>query len=327
MCLTAAVLIALPVDRNPWLPVVSFAAIFCGGFAALSLLTAKLRTLQRTMRDFHENRFREPILYAPSFSRDEIDSIGEIYNAMAKRIDEQKKELREGDALRRDLIANVSHDLRTPLASLRGYVETLLVKDGSLSPEERRNYLEIAARQSERLGGLVSELFELAKLEYYDFKINAEPLLLSELAQDVLQKFELAAKEKDIALALDAPAKLPLVKADIGLIERALENLIGNALKFSPALGEVRIVIIQRTSEIEIAVKDSGSGIPEHDLPFIFDRFYRVDKSRRGGSSGAGLGLAITKRIVELHGGEIKVSNSASPGACFSFALPRMDAL
>lgn len=221
--------------------------------------------------------------------------------------------------LRRDLIANVSHDLRTPLASLRGYVDTLLIKDDSLNFDKRRSYLEIVAKQSERLSHLVEQLFELAKLDFKGFEIDREPLKLDELGGDVLQKFELGAEQQEIALRFEAPDDVPFVHADIGLIERALENLIDNALKHSRAGGAVTLAIGCEQNQVRTKVTDSGDGIPEKDLPHIFDRFYRGDKSR--GTAGAGLGLAITKRIVELHGSRISVASSAESGTCFSFAL------
>ncbi|MGH8771644.1 MAG: sensor histidine kinase [Burkholderiales bacterium] len=306
-------------QQSAWLLVAAIVAIFCAGVVMFSFLTSDLRNLGRTLAEFKRSGFKEKILFGPAANEDEVASIGAIYSEMAERMIAQQRDLRDGDALRRDLIANVSHDLRTPLASLRGYIETLLVKNGSLSPEERRSYLEIAAKQSERLSVLVGELFELAKLEYDDFKIDAEATQLSELAQDVMQKFELGANKKQIRLHLDAPPKLSFVRADVRLMERALENLIENAMKYSPSGGEVRVTIAQEEDQIMVEVRDSGGGIPSEDLPFIFDRFYRVDKNRA--SSGAGLGLAITKRIVELHDSQISVTSSPKTGTCFSFAL------
>lgn len=317
----AAFALFLNDQQSAWPLVAAIVAIFCAGVVMFSFLTSDLRNLGRTLAEFKRSGFKEKIPFAPAADADEVASISAICGEMAERMIAQQRDLRDGDALRRDLIANVSHDLRTPLASLRGYVETLLVKNGSLTPEERRSYLEIAARQSEHLGVLVSELFELAKLEYENLKINREPILLSELAQDVLQKFELAANNKQIRLKLDTPARIPFASADVSLMERALENLIGNAVKYSPAGGEVRVAIAARDENLAVEVHDSGAGIPEQDLPFIFDRFYRVDKTRA--SSGAGLGLAITRRIIELHGSEISVTSSPT-GACFSFTLPAL---
>jgi signal transduction histidine kinase len=224
--------------------------------------------------------------------------------------------------LRRDMIANVSHDLRSPLAALHGYLETLLIKEQRLTRETRRNYLEIALRQSERLGTLVSELFELAKLDVKDVEINPEPLQLSELAHDVLQKFKLAAEKKRVTLELEARPDLPYVRGDIGLIERVLDNLIENALEHTEAGGEIRITMVRGDKKVAVQVADTGTGMPPEEIPHIFERSYRVDKSRASRSGGAGLGLAIAKRILELHGSEIKVESQLNIGTRFSFALP-----
>jgi two-component system OmpR family sensor kinase len=212
--------------------------------------------------------------------------------------------------LRRHLIANVSHDLRTPLAALHGYLETLLMKEDRLSAQQRKNYLKIAARQSEHLGTMVSELFELVQLDFKGFEIHPESMQLGELAQDVLQKFQIAAEKKRIALKAEIRADLPFVWADIGLIERALENLLDNALRHTPFGGVVSLAVTASDGRVAVRVSDTGSGIPAAELPHIFERFYRVDKSRTSGTGGAGLGLAIVKRIVDLHRGEIAVEST-----------------
>ena len=224
--------------------------------------------------------------------------------------------------LRRDLIANVSHDLRTPLAALHGYLETLLMKGDSLPADRRRSYLETAARQSEHLGTLIAELFELVKLDFRGFEIHPEPVQLGELAQDVLQKFVLAAEQKGIALRAEIASQLPAVVADIGLIERALDNLIGNALRHTPSGGVVSLAVTPGDGCVQVRVADTGSGIPEAEIPRIFERFYRVDKSRTTGTGGAGLGLAIVKRILDLHGAAVTVKSAPNEGAAFTFALP-----
>jgi PAS domain S-box-containing protein len=224
--------------------------------------------------------------------------------------------------LRRDLIANVSHDLRTPLAALHGYLETLLVKGASLSPEQRNGYLETAVRQSERLGTLIGELFELVKLDFRGFEIHPEPVQLGELAQDVLQKFGLAAEAKQVALKADIGPGLPSVQADMGLMERVLENLIDNALRHTPAGGAVSVAVRPRGERVQVRVADTGSGIPQAEIPHIFERFYRVDKSRAARTGGAGLGLAIVKRIMDLHAAGVEVESAPLRGAAFSFSLP-----
>jgi len=227
----------------------------------------------------------------------------------------------ENSYLRRDLIANVSHDLRTPLVSIRGYLEVLAAEGDSLEPLKRQSYLETAVRQTEHLGALIDDLFELAKLDFKGISLQRESFQLAELASDVLQKFQLLADGKQIALRLAAGAKLPPVHADLSLIERVLDNLVGNALKFSSNGGCVSISLSADARAVRVCVDDDGAGIPQADLPFIFDRFYRAPSARDRSVGGAGLGLAITKRILDLHGGSI-VAQSREKGATFRFDLP-----
>lgn len=238
-------------------------------------------------------------------------------------VEQLKNRLEEENAyLRRELIANVSHDLRTPLAALRGYLDMLLLKGEALPTETRRSYLEIAARQTDHLGTLISELFELAKLDFKGYQINPEPVHLGELAQDLMQRFQLIAAKKDISLRADIDPEVDYVRADIGLIERALDNLLENALKHTRPGGRVSLAVQRHRQWVVAQISDSGSGISEDALPHIFERFYQADRSRTIDASSAGLGLAIVKRILELHHSEIRVASSASAGTTFSFALP-----
>jgi len=222
----------------------------------------------------------------------------------------------ENSYLRRDLIANVSHDLRTPLMSIRGYLEVLASRDAHLDAGVRREYLDIALRQSENLGTLIDELFELAKLDFKGATLVTEAFRLDELASDVLQKFRLLADSRGIDLALEADAALPAVEADLGLIERVFDNLIGNALKHTPAGGHIAVSLREQAGGVCASVVDDGPGIAAADLTRIFERHYRA-----GAQPGAGLGLAITRRILELHGASIR-AEAPGVGSVFSFTLP-----
>ncbi|GAA4344380.1 AAA family ATPase [Variovorax defluvii] len=222
--------------------------------------------------------------------------------------------------LRSELIANVSHDLRTPLAALRGYLEMLAGRGEELPAATRCSYAGIALRQSEHLATLVDELFELAKLDFKGVQLARETFRLPDLAGDVLQKFQLAADRQQVALRIEAAPGLPMVDADLGLVERVLDNLIGNALRHTPAGGTVSVLLRPQAGRALVCVADTGEGIADEALPFIFDRFYRA--GRDGARGGAGLGLAIAKRIVELHEGELQVQSSPGEGCRFSFDLP-----
>ncbi len=224
-------------------------------------------------------------------------------------------------------MANVSHDLRTPLASLNGYLETLLIKKETLSEKEKVEYLQIALRHSKRLGVLIEELFELAKLDSYQKLLDPSEFSMGELIQDVIQKFKLTAQKKKVDIASDYRRKMPLAIGDIGMIQRVLENLIENALRHTPEGGRVELALMEGpfssdNKRLIVKVSDTGSGIHTEDLPYIFDRFYRKQKSRKSDGSHAGLGLAIVKRILELHGGNVTVKNKKNEGAVFTFDLP-----
>jgi predicted ATPase/signal transduction histidine kinase len=227
--------------------------------------------------------------------------------------------------LRRELIANVSHDLRSPLASLRGYLETVLLKEQALSEADRRGYLEIALRDARQMQALIDELFELVQLDFEGYRIEAEPVQLGELARDVTQKLGLEAERRRVRLDLDVDADLGLARADIWLVERALTNLLDNALAHTPPGGRIELSLRAQGAQVVLRVSDNGCGIAPEDLPHVFERFYRADKSRRRGANGAGLGLAIVKRIVELHGGRIAVDSAVGRGTSFDFALPLVD--
>jgi signal transduction histidine kinase len=295
---------------------VAFALL--AGLLLFAFITRRLRQLDHRMQSFRESDFSEtPEPVAPRAEGDEIDRLEITFQEMADRLLEQLDELRKTDKLRRELVANVSHDLKTPLTSLRGYLETLRVMD-DIEPEERRAYLETALRQTRRLGRLVNELLELARLDSATIEMRREPLALNELVQDVVQQFQLTACESSVELSCKLPPGLAMVDGDVGLISRALENLIDNGLRHTPAGGRVEVRVVTNGSHVGLVVEDSGCGIAAQDLPRVFDRFFRSEN----GDGGTGLGLAIAKRVVELHDGSIHVQSSEGEGATFELSLP-----
>jgi len=253
---------------------------------------------------------------------DEIDRLGATFQALTQRIRQQVQTLQHTDTLRRELVAHVSHDLRTPLAALHGYLETLALKDHQLTPQERRHYLDIAVRHSTRLGKLVAELFELAKLDAHETQVHPEAFSLAELVQDVVQKFQLLAQKKQQQLQAQLADDLPFIWADIGLIERVLDNLLQNALQYTAPGGTITVALTQQRYSIAVQVKDTGDGILPEELPYIFERFYRAGQGRQDAAGGVGLGLAIAKRILELHGSAIAVDSTVHGGTTFTFPLP-----
>lgn len=303
-----------------WVMLVAIGAVVAFGIWIFSYLTSRLRRLSKTVSAFRAHDF---VLEAPQqrlVVSDELDQLHNAFIDMAERISEQMQGLRQVDTLRRELITNVSHDLRTPLAALQGYLETLQLKAQSLSEAERHHYLLAATKHSQRLGKLIKDLFDLSRLDAQAVEIQTEAFLLQELAQDIVAQFEGVARDKDIRLYINADKALPFVRADIGLIERALSNLLENALKYTPPGGKVRLELHKQPSGIEVSICDTGQGIPEEDLPFVFERFYRAKGSHD--QTGSGLGLAITKRILALHQQEITVYSQPNQGSSFRFCLP-----
>ena len=297
--------------------------IFVGGLGmvAFRLLTRRLRRLEQAMTRFKEQDYmlEAPLLPQLKKPKDEIDGLQNVFVDMASRISEQFKGLKQVDTLRRELISNVSHDLRTPLAALRGYLETLQMKSASLSNTDKERYLAVASRQSERLGELVSDLFDLSRFDAEAVQAELELFPLQELAQDVVLKFQDHALNKGIALKFEPDSDLPQVKIDLGLIERVLTNLIDNAIKHTPAGGEVKLELRREQGGILLCVRDTGRGIPEKDREFIFERYYRASNER--GNEGAGLGLAISQRIAQLHGAAIWLESNQPQGSCFCLRL------
>jgi len=305
--------------------VAAVAAVIFALVAALLLfnaLTRRLRNLAGSMEAFKRSDFSADVQLPEhrSAGGDEVDRLTETFEEMSERIILQVNKLREVDLLRRELIANVSHDLRTPLASLQGYLDTLLLKEGQLTPEEQRRFLETASKHSERLGKLVSELFELAKLDAQVTPIRVESFSIAELVQDVVMKFQLRAEQAGVTLTAEVTPDLPLVSGDIALMERVLENLLDNAIRYTPAGGRVTVSIVRQDSKLSVRVSDTGRGIAEESLPYIFDRFYRGD-SADNRDGGAGLGLAIAKRILELHGSSLEAQSRLNVGTTFVFQV------
>jgi signal transduction histidine kinase len=289
------------------------------GLIALLFITGNLRTIVRTVRDFQRGDHSARIRLS---STGELNELATSFNEMADTIAGNIEEMKTMDNLRRELVANVSHDLRTPLATIHGYIETLIIKSESLSRDEREKYLKTVLSSTDRLRNLVEELFELSKLEAKQTRPEPEPFSLTELVQDIGQKYFIIAEQKGIRFVCLLPRDLPLTRADIALIDRVVQNLVDNAIKFTPAGGTVTIELRQRTGAVEVLISDTGAGIAEEDIPHIFDRYNKGSQKNMFRNDGAGLGLAIVKKILEVHNIPIAVSSTPGAGTTFSFPLP-----
>ncbi len=306
--------------------VMALAFAFIAGLLLFFFLMRKLRVLSLAMQEFKDSNLQpaDTISSQETGPLDEIESMTITFQEMAQRIHSQMSHLQEMESLRRELVANVSHDLRTPLASLSGFLETLQLKSDDLSEAEKQNYLKIAHDNAQRLTTLVEELFELAKLDANEIRPQQEQFSLAELAFDISHQFYLRAREKNINFEVVADATVPRVLADVGMIERVLENLIDNSFKHTPEQGQIRLHLSALQGNVEIAVSDTGCGIAKEELPHILKRFYRnIDKQDKDGTqSGLGLGLAIASRIVEMHGSHLTVDSELHQGTVFKFSLP-----
>jgi signal transduction histidine kinase len=295
---------------------ITLAAAFTISLVVLWLLMRSLRAIIHTVEKFSVGDFRPRI---PIRCSGELTDLSMTINKMAETIVDNMEELREIDILRRDLIANISHDIRTPISIIHGYVETIIMKNKTLEPAKQAEYLHTIIKSTERLKRLVDDLFELSKLQSKQIKPKMETFVLSELVAELLGKYSLIAQQKNISLEADFPPERELVFADPAMVERVLQNLIDNAIRYSPENGKVLVTITHRESKISVSVSNTGSEIPSEQLTKIFDRYYKIENSKAG--QGTGLGLAIVKNILEVLGSNISVQ-SENFWTTFSFNLP-----
>lgn len=255
---------------------------------------------------------------------DEVARLIEDVNTLAVRLQAAEEQRAALDRERRELTTAVSHDLRTPLASLRAMTEAL--SDGVVDdPQEVHRYYGTMRREIERLSRMIDDLFELAQMDAGALRLNRQRVSLQEIAAEVIETMEAPAKFASVQLSLGVIGSPPEVSVDGARIERAVANLLRNALEHTPSGGRVEVSVAAADSHVELRVADTGDGIEQEDLPHIWDRFYRAEKSRRrspGNGDGAGLGLAIVRGIVEAHGGSVHARSASGEGAVFSFRLP-----
>ena len=294
-------------------------AAFSIGLILIWLLTRNLRKIIQVVKQFEDGELNARI--PTTKSGGELNNLATTFNGMADTILKNIDELKQVDKLRRELIANVSHDLRNPLAIIQGYIETMIMKADGMTKEESDKYLKIILESSEKLTALVSDLFELSKLEARQVQLKKEPFFIHELVNDACQKIKLISENKNIEVKSEMAETLPMVYGDIAMIDRVIQNLLDNAIKYTPADGKIILNVEANNGQVQVKVENSGEGISEKDLPLIFDRYYKVDKEKEG-IKGTGLGLAIVKNILEVHDSEIKVRSLPNELTSFYFSLP-----
>ena len=262
---------------------------------------------------------------APQKGGDEIARLAAAFNRMAGELETRDAALRTSDALRRQMMADVSHELKTPLTAMRGFIETLRMPEVALDTDRRNRYFETIDRETRRLERIVKDLLDLARYEGGGIVLQPRVFDIERLFQNVAGRHERDAQTKGVTIGLHVDAHADQIVADPDRIEQAIENLVGNALRHTPAGGTVTLRATQVDGAARLSVSDTGAGIAPEHLAHVFERFYKVDTSRAAESTGSGLGLSITKAIVERHGGTISVTSQ--PGqTTFTIVLPQSPA-
>ncbi|MDH5508070.1 MAG: cell wall metabolism sensor histidine kinase WalK [Anaerolineae bacterium] len=305
----------------------SLLLLFAGGISVAfgyflsNSITQTLRDLVQSAEELSDGNFSTRV---DIIGNDEVAHLAESFNVMAASLEQAKLAEQTLDAARRDLVAWASHDLRTPLASLRAMLDALA--DGVVTDEHTvSRYLAQSQAEITRMSALIDDLFELTQLDTGHLELHCEHSSITDLISDTLEALSARAQSKNITLSGKVGAPVGLVWMASDKISRVLHNLIENALRHTPAAGRVEIIAAQDHEFVTVSVRDTGPGVSAEDLPFVFDRFYRGEKSRsRHGfeKGGAGLGLAIAKGIVEAHGGKIWIDSAHGQGTNIHFTLP-----
>jgi two-component system, OmpR family, phosphate regulon sensor histidine kinase PhoR len=298
--------------------------------ASLSLLAAwiyflLIRRVQRVYKEFRTFHDQKLGLGATPLPQDPLAGIESAFQQLSKRLEREVAQLREMESYQRKFIADVSHELRTPIFAIQGYVETLL--DGALDDKSvNRKFLKQTQKNVERLSNLVNELLVLSQLESGELSMNAENFKLYDLVLDVFEllDYKRTQKDRDVMLKLDAHGlESQYVFADKDRIKQVLVNLIENGIKYGKPDGLVRVELLGTNGKVTVRIVDDGAGIPPEHLPHIFERFYRVDKSRSRENGGTGIGLSIVKNLVEAHNETIQVTSELGRGTTFEFKLSK----
>jgi signal transduction histidine kinase len=281
----------------------------------------RLRTLEQAARALGEGRTD---VRATEAGGDEVSSLARTFNRMAIDLDSRAIALAASDRARRQLLADVSHELMTPLSAIRGYVETLGMADLPLDQGTRSRYLGIVEQETHKLEAIIGDLLDLARLEGGGDRLRAEPVAVEDLFKRVADRHQPVLRDRNVSLDFDIAEGTPRILADAARLEQALQNIAFNAIRHTPSGGRVSLTASAAPDGVLITVRDTGPGIPAEHLPHVFDRFYKVDAARAGTPvpSGSGLGLSIVRAIIERHGGSVSARNAPEGGALFELHLP-----
>lgn len=284
---------------------------------AMVLTTKWLNKLIRPLHDMeaaaHQVSKGDYSIKVPVNSNDEVGQLAKAFNEMAESIylEEERK---------REFLENVSHELKTPLSYVKGYTQAIL--DGVISTkEEEVKYLQLISRETLRMQHLVADLMELTKIERNQMQLQTSPIAFAQFIEDFVMKYEQVLSEKNLKLQLQLDPD-PIILADERRMEQILQNIMDNAIKYTDSNGSISIILKQKNDSCELSVTDTGCGIPEQDLPFITNRFYRVNKARSRSNGGSGLGLSIVKKLIELQNGQITIESKEDMGTRVILTFP-----
>jgi signal transduction histidine kinase len=315
---------AVLAELGPWIVAATVLLTLAGTVLAAILVFGpahrRLRDLENAARRLGAG---DRSARASAAGGDEIAAVSATFNKMAAELTEHIERVERSDNARRQLLADVSHELMTPLTAMRGYLETLRMTELSLPPDVRQRHLGIVLEETLRLQTIVGDLLELARLGADDLPLRREPVSTRELLDRLTARHAQTAAGKGVQLTTHAAEGVATLDADPVRLEQALQNLVANALRHTPAGGAIAVTAAPAPGGVVLRVRDTGEGIAPDHLPHVFDRFYRADPSRTGTSGGSGLGLSIVKAIVERHGGTIAVTSAPGRGTEVEVTLPQ----
>ena len=309
-----------------------YSALFIGALLLLLLIllslfryfTSPIKQLAYEMEEIKKCKFDQSKTTLTQWDKsdsNEVHLLGKNFNEMVMQINNQLSQLTENDRIRRELLAHLSHDLRTPLATMQGYIETISIKNKELTELERADYLETVQRNGMQLKRLIDQIFELAHLEDGQVAVNLETFTVGELLHDIIAKFALKASQKNISLSLEPQQCNFIVYSDIAKLERIITNLLENAIRHTSENGKIAIIVSQFDDRIKISVTDTGTGISKEDIAYIFDARYRASNAIEDKTKHAGLGLAISQKLSKILNSELLVDSKLGKGTCFSLSL------
>jgi signal transduction histidine kinase len=309
-------------ELGPWLALGAL-VLLLGGTAVAALMVfrpahAQLRAVEDAARRFGDG---DLTARAPTTGEDEVAAVAIAFNRMADDLAARQQQLTDAARTRRQLLADVSHELMTPLTAIRGYAETLTLPQFGPSAPDGQRYVHIIQEEVERIERLVGDLLDLARYDAAGVTLVTEDVAVSELFDRVVARHEQAAREKQVTFQVALADEEMELRGDGRRLEQAMQNLASNALRHTPAGGRVTLAAVQDDRHTRLRVRDTGTGVPPEHLPHIFDRFYKADPSRA--ATGSGLGLSIVKAIVERHGGRVTAEGSLGEGTVFEITLPR----